>query len=414
MNSPRIASPFPLTRSADRDVSVHESADAPSVLFVDQSGQLGGAEFSMLPLAEVCAARAKVVLLSDGPFRTRLEALGVTVDVIGNARVSGIGRQSLRLGWFRALPGIVRQVHAVAAEAKRFDVLFLNTQKALVIGALGKPLHRRPVIWHLHDIMSPEHFGFVQRLVVKWLVRLAVDRVVANSHASAQSLALLTGRVADLPPVVHNGIDTDAFNVAGRLNAADVVALRQRLGLPEHAWLAGLFSRLAPWKGQHVAIAALARVPDAHLVLVGAALFGEDDYVRHLHELAAQFGVSERVHFMGFRDDMAAWMKAMDVVLHTSTDAEPFGRVIVEGMAAGRPVIATAAGGVIEIVRHLRNGWLVEPGNVEALAGAMRTLRASPHLAQRLADKAQADAQRDFSLGTYVRKMIAAIADTVH
>ena len=73
MNSPRVTSPFPLARSADRDASVHDNTHTPSVLFVDQSGQLGGAEFSLMPLAEVCAARGKVVLLSDGPFRARLE-----------------------------------------------------------------------------------------------------------------------------------------------------------------------------------------------------------------------------------------------------------------------------------------------------------------------------------------------------
>lgn len=419
MNAPpNLASSLPLAAAdpLDSAAAAHASkevplGDAPSVLFVDQSGQLGGAEFALLPLAGLCASRGEVVLLSDGPFRARLEALGVRVRVIGNARVSGIGRQSLRFGWLRALPAIVRQVCALAREAKRFDVLFLNTQKALVLGALGKPLHRRPVIWYLHDIMSPEHFGAAQRVIVRWLVRHAVDHVVANSQASAQSLATLTGRAADMPPVVHNGIDTHAFDTPAIDHPDDVVALRRRLGLPEHAWLAGLFGRLAPWKGQHVAIDALARLPDVHLVLVGAALFGEDAYARQLHDRAERLGVAERVHFAGFQDDMPAWMKAMDVVLHTSTDAEPFGRVIVEGMAAGRPVIATAAGGVTEIVRHGHNGWLVEPGNDVVLADAIRTLHTSPVVARQLAQQGLVDARRDFSLDGFLRRMTQVIAD---
>ncbi|MGH8778801.1 glycosyltransferase family 4 protein [Paraburkholderia sp.] len=410
MNAPRLAPSLPLAPADPRDNTA--VARAPTVLFVDQSGQLGGAEFTLLPLAGLCAPRSEVVLLSDGPFRTRLEALGVRVRVIGDVRVSRIRRQSLPFGWLRALPAIVRQACALAREAKRFDVLFLNTQKALVLGALGKPLHRRPVIWHLHDIMSPEHFGTAQRVVVKWLVRHAVDHVVANSHASAQSLAALTGRASDTPPVVYNGIDTHAFDTPVAEHPDDVAALRRRLGLPEHAWLAGLFGRLAPWKGQHIAIDALARLPDVQLVLVGAALFGEDAYAQQLREQARRLGVADRVHFAGFRDDMPAWMKAMDVVLHTSTDAEPFGRVIVEGMAAGRPVIATAAGGVTEIVRHRQNGWLVEPGDDVALADAIRTLHASPELAQRLARQALVDVRRDFSLDGFLRRMTQAIADT--
>ncbi|QDQ83402.1 glycosyltransferase family 4 protein [Paraburkholderia megapolitana] len=383
-----------------------------TVLFVDQSGQLGGAEFALLSLAGLYASRGKVVLLSEGPFRTRLEALGVHVQVIGSKHVSNIHRQSMRFGWLRALPGIASQVRAIAAEAKRFDVLFLNTQKALVLGALGKPFHRRPVIWYLHDIMSAQHFGFVQRVIVKWMVRHMVDRVVANSHASAQALAALTGCATDTLAVVHNGIDTSIFDSFGTLDAGDIAALRRRLGLPEHVWLAGLFGRIAPWKGQHVAIAALARLHDVHLVLVGDALYGEHAYAQELHSLAQRLGVTERVHFVGFRDDVPAWMKAMDVIVHTSTEPEPFGRVIVEGMAATKPVIATAAGGVTEIIRHRHNGWLVQLGDEKELADAVSTLRASPDLAQRLADQGRADAQRDFSLDGFLRKMTQEIANT--
>ncbi|PCE24959.1 lipopolysaccharide biosynthesis protein [Paraburkholderia acidicola] len=398
MNQPR--------RAAD------SSAQTLTVLFVDQSGQLGGAEFALLSLAGRYASRGKVVLLSEGPFRARLEALGVHVQVIGNERVSSIHRQSIRFGWLRALPGIVSQVRAIAAEAKRFDVLFLNTQKALVLGALGKPLHRRPVIWYLHDIMSSQHFGFAQRVIVRWIVCHVVDRVVANSRASAQALAALTGGAADRLTVVHNGIDTSIFDSFGSLDASDIAVLRRRLGLPEHTWLAGLFGRIAPWKGQHVAIAALAHLPDVHLVLVGDALYGEHAYAQELRDLAKRIGVTERVHFVGFRDEIPAWMKAMDVILHTSTEPEPFGRVIVEGMAAAKPVIATAAGGVTEIIQHQRNGWLVQPGDEKELADAVSTLRASPDLAQRLAEQGHADAQCDFSLDGFLRKMAQEIANT--
>lgn len=391
------------------------------MLFVDQSGQLGGAEFALLQLAGHCAAYSEVVLLSDGPFRTRLEALGARVQVISDARVSGIARQASGWNCLRVLPGLIRQVRAIAARARDFDVLFLNTQKALVLGVLGKPLHRKPVIWYQHDILTRNHFGRVQLTVVKWLVRFAVDQVVVNSQASARSLAALTGVAADSVPVIYNGIDAAAFgrvegvdgaDGAGGADGTDIDALRQRLGLPADAWLAGLFGRLAPWKGQHIALDAIARLPDAHLVLVGAPLFGEDAYAQRLHEQAAALGIANRVHFAGFQDDVPAWMKAMDVILHTSTEPEPFGRVIVEGMAAARPVIAAAAGGVTEIVRHGQNGWLVKPGDVGALADAIGTLRADPALAQRLARQARDDARSTFSVEQYLEKMTQAIRQT--
>jgi glycosyltransferase involved in cell wall biosynthesis len=395
--SPPVIAPEPFATE-----TVHARQETASILFVDQSGQLGGAEFSLLPLAVTWGARREVLLLSDGPFRTRLESQGVPVSLACEASVSGIRKDTLRLSWLGALPAIVRQVRAIARHAESFDLLFLNTQKALVLGTLGKLLHRKPIVWHLHDIMSSEHFGPLQRFAVRWLVRLAVDHVVANSHASAASLVALTRCPPDAVPVVHNGVDLEEFS---RADADDVGALRRRLGLPEDVYIAGLFGRLAPWKGQHIALEALARIPDLHLVLVGSALFGEQDYVEALHRQVARLGLASRVHFAGFRDDMPAWMKAVDVILHTSTEPEPFGRVIIEGMAAGRPVITAAAGGVIEIVRHRVNGWLVPPRDPVALAEAIETLRVAPEMANRLARTALDDVANRFSVEAYLEQM---------
>jgi glycosyltransferase involved in cell wall biosynthesis len=376
--------------------------DGPSVLFVDQSGQLGGAELSLLPLVTRLATRREVLLLTDGPFRQRLESMDVTVHLTVDERVARISKDAIHLHWLLALPGIFRQIQAIARHARRFDILFLNTQKALVLGALGKPLHRKKIIWHLRDIMSREHFGPLQRLVVKWVTRYAVDHVVANSHATAASLAdLLKCDLASIP-VVHNGVDAGEFDQVDDTRTKEVRGL---LGLAEDTRLVGLFGRLAPWKGQHVAISAVARIPGLHLVLVGSALFGEEAYEQSLREQAARLGIMDRVHFAGFRDDMPRWMRAVDLILHTSTVPEPFGRVIIEGMAAGRPVIAAAAGGVVEILQHLENGWLVSPGDSIALTEAIEALYAAPALVQSLAEKGKIDVRQNFSLSAYVARM---------
>jgi glycosyltransferase involved in cell wall biosynthesis len=100
------------------------------------------------------------------------------------------------------------------------------------------------------------------------------------------------------------------------------------------------------------------------------------------------------------------------VILHTSTEPEPFGRVIIEGMAADRPVIAASAGGVTEIVRHRKNGWLVAPGNVEALSEAIETLRTTPEFARQLAVQALIDVKQRFSIDVYLDHMKQTIADT--
>ena len=119
---------------------------------------------------------------------------------------------------------------------------------------------------------------------------------------------------------------------------------RAALGLTTNAFLVGPFGRFTAWKGQHVALDAIARVPDAHFVLVGDALFDETDYAQSLRAQARAPGIEERVHFAGFQHGVASWMNTMDVVEHASTQSKPLGLVIVKSMAAGKPVIASNDG----------------------------------------------------------------------
>jgi len=174
--------------------------------------------------------------------------------------------------------------------------------------------------------------------------------------------------------------------------------------------LLGIFSRLAPWKGQHVLLEALAALPSVHALLVGEALFGDEvTYAQRLREEADRQGLSDRVHFLGFRNDVPSLVNAVDVVVHTSTAPEPFGRVIAEGLLAQKPVIATKAGGAQEIIRAGATGWLVPPGDAKALAHAISHVLSDPKESQRRAEAGWHDARERFSLDTMVSALDAMI-----
>jgi glycosyltransferase involved in cell wall biosynthesis len=157
-----------------------------------------------------------------------------------------------------------------------------------------------------------------------------------------------------------------------------------------------------------VALEALAQVPRAHLLFVGDALFGEDAYRASLGAQAARLGLTDRVHFLGFRSDVPRLMRTVDVVALTSSAPEPFGRVVVEGMLARRPVIATGVGGVPEIVTD-GTGVLVPPGDAPALASALTRLFSDPVFASEVARKGRLRATTHFTVEAMVDRKISHI-----
>ncbi|HDR8948329.1 TPA: glycosyltransferase [Burkholderia vietnamiensis] len=382
-------------------------ARGPATLVLDQSGVLGGAELSLLEIMKHMRANADVLLFDDGPFRAALREIGARVDVLDQGALAGVRKQGgVSAGALKQLVALVRNV---ARRARRAEVIYANTQRAMVVAALAGRLARKPVVWHLRDIVSGDHFGGKQLKAIKYCARFGITRVIANSDASAQAFRALTGFTPQHVDVVFNGISAEPFDALENVSQA---ALRARFGLPEHAWLVGSFSRLAHWKGQHLLLEAATRHPDMHVVLVGAPLFGEDEYAAQLHETVARHRMGDRVHFLGFQRDVAACMKAVDMVAHTSITPEPFGRVIVEGMLARRPVVAARAGGVVEIIEDGENGLLCEPGNAAALADALGRLKHDGALRERLVASGRATAVRRFGTETYVERVEKILADT--
>jgi glycosyltransferase involved in cell wall biosynthesis len=361
-----------------------------TILFLDQSGKLGGAELCLLDIAEPYRSSCHVGLLADGPFRSALEERQIPVSVLHDRPIA-VNKTS---GWLAQLAGasqLLPTIRRTIALARTCDLIYANTPKALVIGAIAATLCNRPLIYHLHDILSADHFSSSN---LRLLVTLAnrADRVIANSIAAQTAYRTLGG--SSPCTVIYNGFDLNLPLPSG----AAIADRRRRIEAKKDTFLVGHFSRLSPWKGQDVLIDALRNCPDnVEILLVGAALFGEDDYVAQLRTQIDRLGLGDRVHFLGFQDDIAAWMAACDLIVHSSTAPEPFGRVIVEAMLCRRPIIAAAAGGALEILDETC-GWLTEPGNSQALAAAIGDAYDHPEKRQRLADRGYQQARSRFGL----------------
>jgi glycosyltransferase involved in cell wall biosynthesis len=362
------------------------------ILYVDQTGQLGGGELALLPWLIANSADACVALFEDGPFRTLLEDRGVAVEVLTLSTLKKVRRESGIGPVLLALPAIVSLYRRLAKLAAGFEVLYANSQKAFLVAALAKR-RNQPLVWHLRDILTDQHFHPMLRKAVVFAGNRYASVIIANSHATAESF-IAAGGLRDKIWVVHDGISPRPFD---NIDPHALEALGREVGSGIRP-IIGVFGRLSPWKGQHILLEALSGIPHAHVVLVGDALFGETAYVETLRVRARQPDITGRVHFLGFRQDIPGLMKSMDLIVHTSTSPEPFGLVIVEAMLAGKPVIATRGGGAVEIVSDGTNGLLVSPGSVPELRAAIERLLGDRALANRLGQAGRSRAEEAFSL----------------
>ncbi|MEI6046802.1 MAG: glycosyltransferase, partial [Chloroflexota bacterium] len=233
------------------------------------------------------------------------------------------------------------------------------------------------------------------------LVGLLAHRVIVSSEAVRQLFpGVVRGRVVTIP----NGIDLNRFNPDNPKIKEAAGLIRQEFGIPPEAFLVGFVGRFIPWKGakEFVKACDLAgqdpALDGAHFMAVGSSLLGYEAYLEEVQAIAQQSNLKERFHFATNRQDIPAFLSAFDLFVHASTKAEPFGIVIIEALAMGKPVIATAGGGVLEILEDSYNGKLVQPGSVEALAKAILELTNCPKQRQNLEMAARQTATARFNI----------------
>ena len=361
----------------------------PTVLMVNHTAVLGGAETSLLELAgalDRVAFCPVVVLPEPGPLAAALGELGIEVAYAPMRRLRRTAsplRLAAQVLSLRRCGAVLRRI---AAE-RQAVLVHSNSNTAHLYAAWA--LHGRlPLVWHSRDLVSLGPAG-------RWMFRRATA-VVAISESVRGHLV----RYADRPDklvTIPNGIDLTRFRPRGRR-----AETRARLGLAPEAFAVGMVAHLVAWKRHELFLRAgallAARMPDLRLVVAGGDPFNDaGGYAAELRALAQRLGLAERVVFTGEDRDPAALLEALDVLVHPA-EREPFGRVIVEAMAVGTPVVAVNACGPAEIVRDGIDGLLVPPDSPEALAAAVERLVADGELRSRLVAGGRARAAAAFDV----------------
>ncbi len=387
------------------------------IVYLNPCGRMGGAEMSLMDLlvsmrAAEPAWQLALVLGEDGPLVDQAKAAGVEVILApfprALARLGDSGNGPIGALWscIIAAAGTVRyafHLRRTLAEL-RPAIVHTNGFKMHVLACWARP-RKAPVIWHVRDYVST-------RPLMKRLLRLHAGRCAAaigNSLSVASDVQKVCGEQLETL-CVYNAIDLDRYSPVGE--KIDLDSLAGLAPAPPGTVRIGLAATLAHWKGHAVFLRALARLPQdlrVRAYVIGGAIY-QTEYSQQtldqLRALAAELGIAERVGFTGYITDTAPAIRALDVLVHASTQAEPFGRVIAEGMACGRAVICSAAGGAAELITDGRDALSHPPGDDAALAARMASLVRDPALRSRLAQAGRITAERRFNRNRLPEELI--------
>ncbi len=373
------------------------------VVFINPMSQLGGAEFILLDLmASLPAAlpgleQHLILAASDGPLAERAEACGVTVHRLPLPEViASLGDSALRdRGKVRAAVDLSRHALPTMFEVRRYttalrsrlldlqpDLIHSNGIKAHILLARAAP-RGVPVVWHVHDFYGP-------RILMSKVLRRISGKA---AHAIAISEAVSRDAETVLPgvpvTVVYNAIDTEFFSPG----PGDGPWLDRLAGVPEApdgTVRVGLVATYARWKGQDLFLRALSCLPrdlKMRAYIVGGPIYktrGSQFQRDELQAMARDLGVEDRVAFVPLQSNTADVYRSLDVVVHASTQPEPFGRTIAEAMACGRATIVSRAGGAVELFNEDVDAIGVPPVDPNELAHAIVGLVGDPERRQRL------------------------------
>jgi glycosyltransferase involved in cell wall biosynthesis len=251
----------------------------------------------------------------------------------------------------------------------RIDAIYTNSQKAHLIGIGVGLITGIPVFWHFRDILH-EH---LLRCLMRYGGLFFAEHIIAISMAVASQFKIC-GRAHRKVTVVYNALDIDDFEK----QSSDVsIDLRKEFGLPLDAKIVASVGQIAEWKGQENLLRAakelVSRYGNLYFFIVGKPLFKEQTYHTHLQKLVHELGLDEKVYFTGFREDIPAIMREIDILVHTPVDPEPFGRVLIEAMVCSTPVVAFDIGAVREIVSG-NAGVRIPTGDVGGLVRGVALL----------------------------------------
>lgn len=377
----------------------------PRRILYSQGPSGGGSTLSLYELVkglDTAQFEPVVLFLRKNIYLENFKKLGIKVIALGASKHDE-GRQRRK----NLLAGKIYQLMFLDIPLALHVVRILKTEKIdLVHHNLGWD---KSVMIAAYITRTPQvcHFrNFVNKIpiIVKWLIS-SVDAMLYITQATADCYINLGLPVAK-SHIVYVPIDVQRFS-----ESRDTGLIRQQFSIADDAYVISNIGRITPWKGQHYFLQAMhdivTQYPNTKVLIVGEPGKSNEDkaYFRSLQEMAQKAPLHGHVIFTGNRDDIAEIMVTSDIIVHSASDPEPFGRVIAEAMAAGTPIIATRGGGTPEIIEDNVTGLLVPMKNAPLMKEAIQRLLESSALRETISINARNEVSQRFSIHQHVAKV---------
>lgn len=343
------------------------------ISFVSHSAQPAGGEIYLVRLAQhLKNSLPSLHFMTDGAMPAKARALGLQVATLPTRPSASFDRNGRLLPLLQGALKLWRDGYRLdRGSPHAVDYVIAWSIRALPASYVFARRRNVPLIWSVHDRLTSDYFGWLNKTILKILGRIMADGFIVNSETTRATLSSGRKPVA----LIYPGIKLRQLDARIYLNSPEV---------PLEIVMVG---RLAEWKGQHILLQALSQVKvkqKFNVTIVGAALFGEDKYEDELRRNAPP-----NVSFTGHSDAVDHYIDSADILVHASISPEPFGLAVLEGMNSGCAVIATTPGGPSEMIEHGVSGLLVGCNDVDAMASAIATLLENSPLRTRLGSAAQ-------------------------
>ncbi|GAB6137372.1 glycosyltransferase family 4 protein [Halanaerobaculum tunisiense] len=371
-----------------------------NILFINHTSKMGGGENSLYHLINKLNKQLFnpiVICPKEGELTKKLEAIGIKVKIVK--------QPSFLKGNFIKLPfkfrNVINKINKIVKE-EDIDVVHANSIRSSIYASFACENKEVPTISHIRVT----DFG-TNRIFKTIAIKLLNmnDKIIVVSETVKKNLINFDSKLKDKIVKVYNGIELELFDLMGYSKS-----LRKEYDIPEETILIGMVGRIAPWKGHKYFIEAASIIKNEKLnkeikfVIVGDILFDKNQvYKEKLKQLVSSLNLSNDIIFAGFRNNIPDIMSELDIFVLPS-DEEPFGRVLIEAMAAKTPVIATRAGGPIEIIDD-KSGRLIPPKSSLKLSKEMIDLIINKEKRINMGFRGRKRVEKLFSLESHVNEI---------